>query len=218
LHRRGTYQYRSSALTDRSVAQEAKRRQLLDAAVRVFARKGFHTSRVGDVAEEAGVSHGLLYHYFESKDELLHAIFTETWRELLESLAAVEASDAPAQEQLRQVAAILLRSWRRQPDVVRVIVQEIGRSSELGTRSDELRAVEAAIERIIRRGQAAGELRAGVDPRLAATIFYGGIDEFLTSWVFGLVPDGDAAVAAAERTLLDVVCGGLVAAEDGART
>lgn len=196
-------------MTDRSIAQEAKRRQLLDAAVRVFARKGFHTSRVGDVAEEAGVSHGLLYHYFRSKDELLEAIFAETWRELLASLDAVERSGVPAREQLRQVAAILLRSWRRQPDVVRVIVQEIGRSSQLGSRIEELRAVEDAIERIVRRGQETGELRAGIDPRLAATIFYGGIDEFLTSWVFGLVPDGDDAVAAAERALLDVVCGGL---------
>jgi len=196
-------------LTDRSVAQEAKRRQLLDAAVRVFARKGFHTARVGDVAEEAGVSHGLLYHYFESKDELLQAIFVATWTELLESLAAVEDSGEPAREQLRQVAAILLRSWRRQPDVVRVIVQEIGRGGELGSRSADLRAVVDSIERIIRRGQESGELRAGLDARLAATIFYGGIDEFLTSWVFGLVPDGDDAVAAAERTLLDVVCGGL---------
>lgn len=196
-------------MTDRSIAQEAKRRQLLDAAVRVFARKGFHTARVGDVAEEAGVSHGLLYHYFTSKDELLQAIFTETWTELLGSLAAVEESDAPAQEQLRQVTAILLRSWRRQPDVVRVIVQEIGRSSELGSRLGELRAVEQAIERIIRRGQERGELRAGVDPRLAATIVYGGVDEILTSWVFGLAPDGDEEVAAAERALLDVVCGGL---------
>ena len=196
-------------MTDRSVAQEAKRRQLLDAAVRVFARKGFHTARVGDVAEEAGVSHGLLYHYFESKDELLQAIFVATWTELLESLAAVEDSGEPAREQLRQVAAILLRSWRRQPDVVRVIVQEIGRGGELGSRSADLRAVVDSIERIIRRGQESGELRAGLDARLAATIFYGGIDEFLTSWVFGLVPDGDDAVAAAERTLLDVVCGGL---------
>lgn len=180
--------------------------------MRVFAQKGFHTSRVGDVAEEAGVSHGLLYHYFESKDDLLQAIFAETWSELLASLAAVEESGAPAQEQLRQVAAILLRSWRRQPDVVRVIVKEIGRSSSLGARNAELRAVEDAIARIIHRGQEAGELRAGVDARLAATIFYGGIDEFLTSWVFGLQPDGDAAVAAAERTLLEVVCGGLAMA------
>jgi TetR/AcrR family transcriptional regulator, fatty acid metabolism regulator protein len=196
-------------LTDRSIASAERRRQILDAAVRVFARKGFHTCRVGDVAEEAGISHGLLYHYFASKDELLEAVFTETWRELLDSLAAIERSELAAREQLRQVAAVLLRSWRRQPDVVRVLVQEFGRSGELQTRLADLQAVEQVIERIVRRGQQTGEFRDDVDPRLASTIFYGGVDELLTGWVFGQLPDGEEDVARAERTLLDVVCGGL---------
>jgi TetR/AcrR family transcriptional regulator, fatty acid metabolism regulator protein len=51
-----------AALTERTQGVEDKRRQLLEAAVRVFARKGYHASRVGDIAEEAGVAHGLLYH------------------------------------------------------------------------------------------------------------------------------------------------------------
>ena len=68
LHRRRTYHYPSSSLAQRTAAVEEKRRQILDAAVRVFAHRGFHTSRVGDIAEEAGVAHGLLYHYFDSKD------------------------------------------------------------------------------------------------------------------------------------------------------
>ena len=58
-------------LTERSNGSEDKRRLILEAAVRVFARKGYHTCRVGDIAEEAGVAHGLLYHYFRSKDEVL---------------------------------------------------------------------------------------------------------------------------------------------------
>ena len=77
-------------LTDRSTGQEDKRRLILDAAVRVFARKGYHTCRVGDIAEEAGVAHGLLYHYFRSKEELLETIFRETWRELLDAVQSVE--------------------------------------------------------------------------------------------------------------------------------
>ena len=80
-------------LTDRSTGQEDKRRLILDAAVRVFARKGYHTCRVGDIAEEAGVAHGLLYHYFRSKEELLETIFRETWRELLDAVQSVEETD-----------------------------------------------------------------------------------------------------------------------------
>src|ERR1700742_4936704 len=92
-----------------------RRRELLDAAVRVFARKGFHAARVGDVAEEAGVAHGLLYHYFRSKDEVLETIFRERW-------------DAPLGEQLRRFARIYLGSWLATPELVSVLVREIARS------------------------------------------------------------------------------------------
>jgi TetR/AcrR family transcriptional regulator, fatty acid metabolism regulator protein len=196
-------------LTERSIVPEERRSQILAAAARVFARRGFHTSRVGDVAREAGISHGLLYHYFSSKDELLEAIFAQAWTDLLAAISVVEESEQPAREQLRQVAAILLRAWRHEPDLVRVIVCEIGRSPKLASRLEEMRSVNRAVERIIRRGQERGELRDDVNPALAATIFYGGVDEILTSWVFGLAVGGDDAVARAERTLVDVVCGGL---------
>lgn len=195
-------------MTDRSIAPEEKRRLILDAAVHVFARKGYHASRVGDIAEQAGVAHGLLYHYFDSKEELLETVFRETWSELLEAMTRVEASDEPAREQLRQVAAILLRSWRRDPDLVRVLVREIGRSQTLPTKVEEIGQVFAAIERIVERGQALGELRGDLDARLASWIVYGAIEEILTGWVLGRLPDEDEDVAAAERTLVEVVVGG----------
>jgi TetR/AcrR family transcriptional regulator, fatty acid metabolism regulator protein len=186
----------------RASGAEEKRRLILDAAVRVFARKGFHTSRVGDIAEEAGVAHGLLYHYFSSKDEVLETIFRENWSALLERIHAVEQSEESAREQLRHVAAILLRTWRHEPDVVRVLVREIACSAEpIG-----------AIRRIVERGQESGEFRADLDPALAAVVFYGGIDELLTGWVLGQLPDGDADVAAAEHTVVEVVCAGFAAA------
>ncbi len=196
-------------MTDRSIAQEEKRRLLLDAAVRVFARKGYHTCRVGDIAEEAGVAHGLLYHYFASKEELLETVFRENWSDLLEAVKTVEESGEPAREQLRQVAAILLRSWRRDPDLVRVLVREVARSPQVQLRVAEIGEAFQAIERIVRRGQEAGEFRSDLDPRLAAVIFYGALEEILTSWVLGQLPDGDDEVARAERTVVELVCGGL---------
>jgi TetR/AcrR family transcriptional regulator, fatty acid metabolism regulator protein len=192
----------------RATGAEEKRRLILDAAVRVFARKGFHTSRVGDIAEEAGVAHGLLYHYFASKDEVLETIFRENWSLLLERIHAVEASGEPAREQLRHVAAIVLRTWSHEPDVVRVLVREIARSAELQERIGDLVKPIEAIRRIIERGQGNGEFRAGLDPSLAAVVFYGGIDELLTGWVLGQLPDGDADVAAAEHTVVEVICAG----------
>ena len=68
-----------------------KRRKILDAAIRVFARQGFHATRVSDIADEAGVAYGLVYHYFNSKDEVLNELFAERWSLLL---AAIEEADA----------------------------------------------------------------------------------------------------------------------------
>jgi AcrR family transcriptional regulator len=189
-----------------------KRQQLLDAAVRVFAREGYHTSRVGDIAEEAGVAHGLLYHYFASKQEVLETIFRENWRQLLERFHEVEASPGPSDEQLRGVAKILLRTWRNNPDLVRVMVREVARSPQLQGQVQEIREAFATIQRIVERGQARGELRRDLDPRLVSWIFYGALEELLTGWVLGELPDGDEEVSHAERTIVDVVCGGLAAA------
>jgi TetR/AcrR family transcriptional regulator, fatty acid metabolism regulator protein len=191
-------------LTERSEGVEDKRQQLLGAAVRVFARKGFHASRVGDIAEEAGVAHGLLYHYFKSKDDVLDAVFHENWNMLLLRIASVEETDEPAADQLRHVAAIVLRTWLHLPDVVRVVIREFGRSPELAERIGELAQPIDVIQRVIVRGIERGEFRSDIDPQFAATVVYGSIDELLTGWVLGRLPSGEEDVAAAEKTLLEV--------------
>ncbi len=198
-------------MSERAVAGEEKRRQLLDAAVRVFARKGYHASRVGDIAEEAGVAHGLLYHYFKSKDDVLEAVFHENWSVLLARIASVEETDEPAADQLRHITAIVLRTWLHLPDVVRVVIREFGRSPELADRIGELAQPIDAIARVIGRGIERGEFRRDIDPRVAATVVYGSIDEVLTAWVLDRLPGGEEDVAAAERTLLEVSLQGLTA-------
>ena len=196
-------------MAENSAALEDKRRQLLDAAVRVFARKGFHASRVGDIAEEAGVAHGLLYHYFKSKDQVLEAVFHENWSVLLARIASVEETDESAADQLRHIAAIVLRTWLHLPDVVRVVIREFGRSPELAERLGELTQPIDAIQRVIERGIERGEFRQDVDPRFAAAVVYGSIDELLTAWGLGRLPSEEEDVAAAERTLIEVSLLGL---------
>jgi TetR/AcrR family transcriptional regulator, fatty acid metabolism regulator protein len=196
-------------LTARSNGHEDKRRLILEAAVRVFARKGYHTCRVGDIAEEAGVAHGLLYHYFRSKEEVLDSVFRETWTDIVGAAHRVEETDEPARERLTGIAKILLRAWKRDPDLVRVVIREGLRSPDLQRRVAEIRQAFQAIERIVERGQADGEFRADLDARLASVVFYGALEEILTAWVLGTLPDGDERIAAAERTVVEIVCGGL---------
>jgi AcrR family transcriptional regulator len=198
-----------ATLTDRSIALEDKRKLLLDAAVRVFARTGYHGSRVGDIAEEAGVAHGLLYHYFDSKEQVLQIVFRENFGELLQRFREVEETDEPAAEKLGGIAKILLRTWRNDPDLVTVMVREVARSPQLQTQVVEVREAFAIIERVIVQGQAEGSFRADVDARFASWIVYGGLEEVLTGWVLGGLPDGEDDVARAERTTIDLALGGL---------
>jgi TetR/AcrR family transcriptional regulator, fatty acid metabolism regulator protein len=195
-----------------AVSQEEKRRQILEAAVRAFARKGYHACRVGEIAEEAGVAYGLVYHYFGSKEEVLQTIFRDTWTQMLTRIDELEAEGDPASEQVRKVTALLLRTWRRDPDLVRVLVREVTRSPEqLQQQIEEIGHAYEALERIVRRGQKSGEFRAEIDPKLAATVFYGALEEVLTGWVMGQLPGGDAEIEKAEQAVVELLCDGLLA-------
>ena len=189
--------------------QREKRRQILRAAITVFARSGYHTSRVADVAKEAGVAYGLVYHYFGSKEDLLETIFRRTWSRMLEAVQEVEKEGAPAREQIAAVARIVLGAWQADPDLVRVLVREVARSPQLGREVDEIEHAFQALERIVSRGQERGELRADVEPRLAAWVLYGGLEEILTGWVFERLPSSDQDVEQAERTVVAMLADGL---------
>lgn len=201
-------------MSERSAVAEEKRRVILDAAVRIFARKGFHASRVGDIAEEAGVAHGLLYHYFSSKDEVLETIFREHWSALLERIHAVETSGEPPVEQLRGIVRAMFQGWRDDPDVVRVVIREIARSAEIGDRVGELVKPIGAIRRIFERGQSDGEFRGDLDADTAAVIVYGAIDELVTGWVLGRLPATEDDVASAEHHIVEVLASGLSASAE----
>lgn len=175
----------------------------------MFAEHGYHGARVGDIAEDAGVAHGLLYHYFASKDDVLRTIFVENWGELIVRFRAVEAVEEPAPDKLEGIAKILLRTWRNDPALVTVMVREVARSHQLQGQVNEVREAFAIVERVIEQGQSEGAFRRDVDPRLASWLFYGGLEEVLTGWVLGQLPDGADDVARAERTAIELALRGL---------
>src|SRR5918997_7172932 len=107
-----------------------KHRLILDAAIRVFARQGFHACRVSDIADEAGVAYGLVYHYFGSKEEILNTLFTERWQVMLDAIAEIDAKhEVPARDKLYLVAGFIIDSYRADPDLMKVIIVEVTRAA-----------------------------------------------------------------------------------------
>jgi AcrR family transcriptional regulator len=188
-----------------------KRRVILDAAVHVFARQGFHSCRVSDIADEAGVAYGLVYHYFQSKDQVLDTLFEERWDFLLEAIRETDARDIPAREKLASIASFIVDSYRHDPDLMKVIVVEVTRAANtfgaahLGRITDAY----ALIRGIVEKAQRTGEFRSDVTAEFAAMAFYGAIEQVLTGWIFGLLDEGEAAYEQAKQQVVSTICGGL---------
>jgi TetR/AcrR family fatty acid metabolism transcriptional regulator len=195
----------------RSKSAADKRRLILDAAVRVFARQGFHACRVSDIADEAGVAYGLVYHYFASKDEVLDTLFLERWDVMLELIRSVDAEPIPAREKLRAIASFIVDSYRHDPDLMKVIIVEVTRAANSfgNTHIDTIREAYDLIGGIIAKAQADGVFKPEIESRFAAMAFYGAIEQLLTGWIFELLPQGEEDFERAKWLVVETVCGGL---------
>ena len=148
-------------LMARTAAATDRRRQILDAAIRVFAREGYHSCRVSDIADEAGVAYGLVYHYFRSKDEVMNELFTERWSLLLAAIDEVDRGDGSGREKLDAVAGFIIDSYRHDPELMQVIIVEVTRAANSFGRTHlpEINKAYEAIEKIIADAQKAGTFR-----------------------------------------------------------
>ena len=200
------------AVTARAQAAADRRRQILDAAVRVFARQGFHGCRVSDIADEAGVAYGLVYHYFRSKEEVLDTHFLERWDVLVATIDEVAArEDMAPRDQLHVIASFIVDSYRYDPDLMKVIIVEVTRAANSFGRTHLVKIREAydGIAGIVERAQTEGTFKSDVTPQYAAMAFYGAIEQVLTAWIFDLLPRGQDEYEQAKRFVVETVCGGL---------
>jgi len=188
-----------------------RRRQILDAAVSVFARQGFHACRVSDIAREAGVAYGLVYHYFGSKDQVLNELFEERWSLLLTAIEEVDARPIPAREKLDAVAGFIIDSYRHDRKLMKVIIVEVTRAANSFGRTHlpEISQAYDLIAKIVSDAQEQGAFRGDVDPIFASMWFYGAIEQLLSGWVFGLIPDSESDFDRARVMVVDTICGGL---------
>jgi TetR/AcrR family fatty acid metabolism transcriptional regulator len=214
----------STTAVDSVIAEAArprpdKRSLIQDAAIKVFATHGYHGSRVSDIAREAGIAYGLVYHYFKNKEEILTTLFEERWSGFLEVVEAIAGGTTSTEDRLVSVAALILNAYRVRPDWVKVLVLEIQRSSRFAEPS-QIEAVGRlfdAVAQILRSGQERGEVRGELDPNVACYVLIGALDLVITSLVLGITRiEGDEAderefYLGAARTVVDIFMHGMAA-------
>lgn len=188
-----------------------KRRAILDAAIRVFARQGYHATRVADIADEAGVAYGLVYHYFRSKEAVMNELFGERWSLLLAAGEQVGASSDPPRAKLGAIAGFIIDSYRHDPDLMKVIIIEVTRAANSFGRTHlpEIRRAYDQVAAIVAAAQRDGSFRQDIDPDFVGRSFYGAIEQLLSAWVFELLPATDDEFDRAGEMLVELICGGL---------
>ncbi len=165
--------------------RRGKRAQITEAAVEVFAEKGFHAARVSDIARRAGVADGTIYNYFKNKEDLLLSIFEEKMDILLAGVAeALEGVDDPC-EQIRVFARHHFMQVQQNRSSAEVLQIELRLSNKFlkHYRPEKLWAYLDVVARAVREGQRRGIFRAEIDPFIAMWGFFGGLDELGIQWV-----------------------------------
>jgi TetR/AcrR family fatty acid metabolism transcriptional regulator len=189
-----------------------KYQRILDAAVAVFADKGFFVSRISDIADRADVADGTVYLYFKNKDEILATAintafdgFMRTARTELERLVAPS-------ERLRRLAYLHLEALGANRNLAVVFQMELRQSTRFLSKFSHEHLVEYfnLVRQAICDGKASGEFRSDLPEKIAANCFFGAIDEMVTSWVLS---EKEYPLANAADPVMDILLGGMRATQ-----
>jgi TetR/AcrR family fatty acid metabolism transcriptional regulator len=164
-----------------------KPQQIIDTAVRVFARTGFYNSRVSDIAREAGIASGTIYLYFKTKDEILVTLFREKMAAFVSCLRAEIGRAQDPEAKIRRLVRLHFEVLEADPDMAEVVQVELRQGQKFfrGASAHEVSAYFELIGSILQDGVAAGVFRDDLPVKIATKMLFGAMDQLTTSWVLG---------------------------------
>jgi len=164
-----------------------KPQQIIDAAIRVFARNGYYISRVSDIAREAGIAAGTIYLYFKTKDEILVTLFREKMAGWVARVRGEIAGEADAVARLRKLVALHFAVLEQNPDLAEVVQVELRQGHKFfrGASAHEVSAYFELIASVLEEGVAGGYFHADLPVKVATKMLFGAMDQMATSWVLG---------------------------------
>ena len=170
---------------DSSPVKRTKESVIFAAALRTIKQKGFHKARMSDIAREAGISYGLVYHYFKNKEDLFDAILNQWWGGLFKLMADISEREQDVHKKLRHIIDHFLDTYQSNPELVNIFITEISRSTTNLTlyRLELFKKFISLTEAVIAEGQEKGILRRDFKARYLANIFLGSLETFVSTMV-----------------------------------
>lgn len=160
---------------------------IIEAALAVFREKGYANTRMADIAKCAGVSYGLVYHYFGSKEVLFDVIVDTWWNSLYAMLDAQRNADLGFEQKLINIFRFFLDTYIEKPDLITIFITEVSRSSVHHTPKG-LASFQKSFKRfeeIMAEGQRIGFLRKDIAQHYLTYFFLGAIEAFISVTVLG---------------------------------
>ncbi|MCB1139931.1 MAG: TetR/AcrR family transcriptional regulator [Leptospiraceae bacterium] len=188
--------------------------RILRAAVKVMARKGYHGTRISDIAAEADVAYGLVYHYFGSKEKVLENIVENVAGRFSDRIARIGQESGSLTEKLGRISDYMLDTFIANPEMIHLLVQEVVRSGNVDPVSEmaSARAILVQIREIIEQGKKKGDIDSDTDAELLSIAFFGAVELTLTALVQGIYRNraklGTADIKDVRRKLRKIINGG----------
>ena len=164
-----------------------KPQQIIEAAVRVFAREGYYNSRVSDIAREAGIAAGTIYLYFKTKDDILVTLFRDKMADFVGALRKAIAGEPDAASKVRRLVSLHFSMLEENPDLAEVVQVELRQGQKFfrSASGQEIGAYFALIGSVLDEGVAERRFRSDLPVKVATKMLFGAMDQMATSWVLG---------------------------------
>lgn len=203
---------------ERRAEKTGKEEAIFQSALKVIKEKGFHKTRIADIAKEAGVSYGLVYHYFPGKEKLFEAVQEKWWGGLFDLMERLSTQILTVPEKLSHVVDYFLDTYYENPELANIFITEISRSTHNLTpeRLKRFKDFMEMIQKVMKEGQAQGLLRDDFPSRYLTYIFLGALETFISAMV--LVDQRFKDLAQKERVkrgILEIFLGGAKRQEKG---
>lgn len=198
--------------TTKSASEADRKGTILRAAIEVFSKKGYHGCRIADVAKEAGVAYGLVYHYYKNKDELLQSVFEYGWTTLVSRITERSLQGKTVEEKVRGIVHVAFDAYKTDPRAVKVLILEVGRNPA-GQSVNRGNAFGGAIEMaavVFRDGQKRGELDPKLEPVLCSAMLFGAVEMGLTAFIMGVLDRKSEIIDQAAQQIADTFLGGVM--------
>jgi TetR/AcrR family fatty acid metabolism transcriptional regulator len=164
---------------------KARKEQILEAAGKVFARKGFHEATISEIAREAGLSDATIYEYFSTKEELLFSIPRETTRKGMQRMKGYLNFIRGAGNKIRAIIYHYLWFYQNEPDYASVVMLVLKQNRKFLETEEYLIIREGfrGILTVIEEGIASGEFRPDTDPYLVRQVILGTMEHIVIRWL-----------------------------------